>query len=196
MSGCFGLAGDPFERANPDRVQETRPTLRAFDLYQQGALAPGAQSEVKIGDTSYPLAIAEPGKLTVNGLAIEIRPHPVCVVCFGCPVCGADRYKLYLKDGRWGCPKCHGLDRASRHRHSGVRHLYKLAQLRRRIGASPEPFTLIEPRSLRARKFWRDVMQIRRIEASLAGLVADNARVIERRYAANRRRRGPRPGDL
>jgi hypothetical protein len=186
MAGCFGLAGGQRAHARPGITQETHPTLRVFELYQSGALAPGAQTVVEtIGGCR--LAVRTAGNLEVDGAPIAVRPH-ACLPApvFGCPICNADRYKLYWKDGSWGCPKCHGLDRSSRHRHRSVRGLWRLRQLRRRIGA-PEPFSPIKPRSIAARNFWRDVLEIRRIEASLAGLVADNATVLEKRHASKRR---------
>jgi hypothetical protein len=193
MGGCFGLAGDPLRRNRPERVQETHPTLRAFELYQQGALAPNWVGTVDTGPGGCLPAVREPGKITVDGAPIAVRPH-ACLPApvFGCPICNADRYKLYWKDGSWGCPACHGLDRASRRRHVRVRGYWRLRQLRRRIGA-PDPFSPIKPRSIVARNFWRDVLEIRRIEASLAGLVADNASVLEKRHASKRRRRSRQP---
>jgi hypothetical protein len=187
-----------FARKHPgpprsDRAQEAHPTLRVFELYRAGALVPGTATRIEgiAAQNPGPLTLAAAGKVIVDGAPIAVRPHPVAVVTFGCPVCDADRYKLYFKNGLWACAACHGLDRSSRHRHRSIRGLYKLAQLRRRIGADPTPFTPIAPKRINARNFWRDVIEIRRIEASLAGIAADNAQVLESRHDRRSRRQGP-----
>ena len=126
-------------------------------------------------------SIRTAGKLIVEGVPIEVRPHPVAVVCFGCPRCKGDKYKLYLKDGAWACPTCHGLDRASRHRHWTLRGYWRALQIRRKIAPGTGLFDPLPRKPITVTRYWRAAIELRSIEASLTGLVADNATVIERR---------------
>jgi hypothetical protein len=78
------------------------------------------------------------------------------------------------------------LDRASRHQHRNVPGYWRLRQLRRRVG-SPELFSPIAPKPLKARRYWATVLEIRRIEATLIEHGANVAAVLEARLE---RRRG------
>jgi hypothetical protein len=117
--------------------------------------------------------------------------------CWGCPSCGADRYKLYLKDGRWACRgrQCHNLTHASRHRSRSIPALHRLAWLRRRMGASEVPFSpLPEKPAQRRRGAARDrrhlklAREIRQIEGRLLEHAdSDVSAVLECRYERHSR---------
>ena len=68
---------------------------------------------------------------------------------FLCPDCSRKVWHLYVRDERLACRKCAGLDYASKHtRRQG---LNRVRNLRRKLGATPNPLAPVPPRP----PYWR-----------------------------------------
>jgi len=166
MPGAFGLLdGWHVHDVQPERLTNAHPCLDCFRLAQDGVLCEGASGVMGTGHREYQIAAHE-GGILIAGTFISMRSHPLNGRNFVCPRCGRGCYRIYEIDG-WACRTCHRLDYSSRHRNRTVPGLSRLTFLRRSIGEAATPFSLIAPRSLRARKFWRIVREIRWLEAGL-----------------------------
>jgi hypothetical protein len=189
MSGCFGLKDDHHhERVPLERFVESRPCLDVFALHREGALVAGVFVMLQVARKGYVRATRTAGNLNLEGQLIPIRPHPkLPMPVFGCPRCGTDRYRLHEVAGSWACRECHDLEYACRHTHRSVPGLHRVAWLRRRIKADPRPFTPIASKPASARRYWRIVAEIRRLEACLVRHAREDvADVLERRHDRSR----------
>jgi hypothetical protein len=194
MVARFGLDRPQRQSSRPrERLVDHLPTLDAFQLRRDGLMAEGATWTVEIPpDHSLRLARA-PGKILIGDQEIEVRSHPTLLVeMFGSPTegCGRNCYRLHYVEGRWRCrldpPR---LKYRSQCRDRGVPGLARLAWLRKRIGASPLPFSPIEPRRGYAPRHWRLAREIRELEERLVEhLRVDVGDVLEKRLHAGRRR--------
>jgi hypothetical protein len=175
MVACFGSTqgGYPHERLPPERLAENCPRLDCFALYRQGILAGGG---LRAGHSAQ---------------LLKLRPHgghfaPLLV----CPQCDCNCYKLYAVADRWACRKCHRLDYASRHTYRSVPGYHRIAWLRRRLGAEPQPFAPLPKLSVCATRKRKIADEIRALEARLVGhLRTDINDVLARRI----KRRGMVP---
>jgi hypothetical protein len=187
MAGHFGLAGSNNDSAPAERLLETHPSLDVHELYRAGVLVEGASVVLKIPGIGCRRATRGAGNLNIDGALIPIRPHPALPLpVFGCPQCGSDRYRLHLIGGIWACRDCqkrrHRVDYASRHTHRSIPSLHRIAWLRRRIGADPQPFTALPAKPLQNRRHRRLAREIRALEARLVEHGEAIASVLEKRH--------------
>lgn len=187
MPGCFGLKEDHHHVRFPiDRLADGHPCLDCFRLAQGGLTREGASETMQTAHGGCLIATHE-GGILVGGMFIPMQSHPFNGRNFICPRCGRGCYRVYDAGG-WACRKCHGLDYPSRHRHRAIPGYNRILYLRRRIGASPVPFSSIAPKRRNASRYWRIVAEIRQLEAGLTSHARnDVADVLDRR--ANRRSR-------
>jgi hypothetical protein len=202
--GAFGLLedGNPYH-VPPERFTETHPCVSVFSLAKEGLLVPGAQATLQMagkgcvratrtaGSLSLSLATDESGKIWIGDQPIAIGAHPsLAMPAFLCPLCGNIRYKLFEVGGRWACYRCHGLTHASRHVNRSIPNFHRLERLRRKVGASPAPFSLIAPRLKSHVRYHRVADEIRSLEerlvGHLGGIVHDLKRRINVRKAKGR----------
>lgn len=187
MPGAFGLLDDVcHDRVPNDRLVEAHAVLDVHVLHREGLLVPGV--EARLGDGGYFRTIPEAGKVEIDGQQIRVAWHPALPLrCFTCPSCGRDAYKLHSVGGVWACRQCHLLTYSSRHRCRTIPGLSRLRYLRRRIGASAEPFSPLpanpKPRTS-VREHLRLAREIRRLEQALIEHGRrDVCEVLEKRYA-------------
>jgi hypothetical protein len=119
----------------------------------------------------------------IDGQAIPVRSHPALPFwCFGCPRCDADRYRMHLVGGFWACRECHGLLYRSQCRSRSVPGLHRLVWLRKRAGASLQPFSALPRKPINAKRHWRLVREIRELEKRLLAHGETIATVLEKRH--------------
>lgn len=119
-----------------------------FALKRAGGLFDGAATRWRVGDgREVKTTFRAPDRLVLEHwsarLEVEVfwysplpvieRPH------FICPACRLGAYHLYLEAFR--CRRCAGLDYSSRHINRHTPQIARLARLRKKINASPEPFS-------------------------------------------------------
>ncbi len=128
--------------------------------------------------------------LDFAGLSIELaydepmqghgHGKPVARPWFFCPKCGRRCRHIYL--AQMACRICAKLDYTCRHRNRSIPGYNRLLRLRRKIGASPQPFTPIAPRPKTHLRYNRIATEIGELEARLIGhLRADINDVLEHR---------------
>ena len=191
MAGCFSLCEDHAHdyHVPPERLVESHPCADVFALYREGLLLQGASATLQLQwghrGSSWPRETPEFGS-TGNPIAVRSHTHLPLPV-FICPACNRDRYRLYEVGGVWACRTCHRLDYACRHKQRSIPGLNRALYLRRKIGAPPVPFWPIAPKPRYARRYWRIVAEIRRLEASLVRHARrDVCDVLERRHDRSR----------
>jgi hypothetical protein len=185
MPGTFGLKEDHHhERVPPDRLVEARPCLDVHGLYREGLFFEGASATLQTAHGGYQLATHEGWKISIGNQTIATRLHGMLPSrVFICPSCGAGRARLYEYGGVWACRSCHDLRYSVRHRFRMIKGFNKLIRLRRKIGASLEPFSPITPKPPYARRYWMTVASIRQLEKGLLQHIsADVCDVLERRH--------------
>jgi hypothetical protein len=67
-----------------------------------------------------------------------------------CPACNRGCYHLLDKKGTSVCRKCSGYDYRCRHRNRSSPAFYRIAKLRKSLGADPDPMSPVKPN-----KSWR-----------------------------------------
>jgi len=158
MTGAFGLVEGWHPREflpgllaeeNPradvwEREKGSRPAARWMDLVRLGA--------------SVELAYDTP----ITG---HRHGKPVRRAWFLCPKCGRRCRHIYLD--HMACRICARLDYSSRHRNRSVPGYNRLLCLRRKIGASPQPFTPVAPRPRTHLRYNRIAAEIGELEARL-----------------------------
>jgi len=190
MTGFSGLADRPQnDHLDAERFVENHPVANVFELYRAGLLVGEAvelpEPDETDGGGRRPVPPA--GKFQTVRITWEPAQAPPM---FLCPSCGSRRYKLHGTEGRWWCRKCANLDFWSRHKGRTVPGLSRARWLRRRLGASAELFSRIEPRSRHHRRYWRLVIELRQLEARIAVYLGANINsVLERRYGPDPPRR-------
>lgn len=185
MVGCFSLCEDHAHvfHVPPERLTDGRPCLDCFQLAREGLLREGTSGIMQTGHGDYQLATRD-GGILVSGTFIAMQSHPFNGRNFICPRCGRGCYRIYEAKG-WACRTCHRLDYACRHRHRTIPGYNRLLFLRRRIGASPVPFSPIAPKPSGARRYWQIVREIRALEAGLVQHARrDVSDVLDRRKAS------------
>ena len=185
MPGAFGLKEDHHHGRVPvERLAENRTCADIFWLYREGLLLIGASVTLQTAHGNYLIATREAGKIEIDGKQVRVSWHKsLPLPVFVCPACSRDCYRLYELGGVWACRKCHRLDYACRHRHRSNPGLNRVLYLRKKIGASLVPFSEIAPRLPHARRYWRIVAEIRRLEAGLVQHARrDVCDVLERRH--------------
>lgn len=186
MGGGFGIFEDRYHtRVPPERLTDGVPSVGCFELAREGLLRDGASGTLQTAWGGYQIASREAG-IFIGGTFVAMQSHPFNGRNFICGRCGRGCYRIYDRDG-WACRRCHRLSHPSRHKNRMLTGWHRLMFLRRKISASPVPFSAIPPRPLRQRRYWRIVLEIRQIEAGLAQHArTDVADVLDRR---ERRRR-------
>jgi hypothetical protein len=183
MAACFGLGGDPLNRRRPlDRCVEGWPVLDIHRVVRELENAHGGyQARLRaIGNLN----------LEIDNQAIVVGWHPTLPLrAVYCPRCREPKYRLHRVAGLWTCRLCAGLSYLSRCRVATVPGLPRLVWLRRRIKASPVPFSPIEAPSRSSRRYRAIVDEIRRIERGLISYVRDDVvAVVEKRNVRQTRR--------
>jgi hypothetical protein len=107
---------------------------------------------------------------------------------FECPKCKSRFKHLYLR--QMACVHCSGLDYSSRHLHRQTPAVYRVARLRRKLGADPCPFAPLPER--RTGRSWayheKLVAMIHAEELALLGHLQTVTRDLERRIQVRKRK--------
>jgi hypothetical protein len=117
--------------------------------------------------------------LLVDGIRISVIWTDWAVPWFLCPACGQRCKHLYL--GELLCRTCCHLDYACRHQHRSVPGLYRIKQLRRRLGVDERPFSPLPRRQRRHLRYHRIADEIRLLESRLVSHLAGINRDLQRR---------------
>jgi hypothetical protein len=195
MSAVFGLLGHPpqDDLVPLDRMVEAHLVADVHQLAREGLLTVGTEARIEggPGHGACRLAVHEPGILELDGQPIRLVPHCALPMhSFVCPGCGRDCYRLHRAAGIWRCRTCHRLDYASRHRHRSIPGFNRAIYLRRRLahyGVSAELFSLIAPRPLSHRRFWRLALELRQLEERLLRHLREDVRIVLQRRDGRRR---------
>jgi len=167
MSGVFGRGGFDSSVSREQWIG-SHPRLDAFELRRLGIMRDGVAFDLALGEpVGHIHATVGTGKLTIGNQTIALAVNAVtgCRV-FTCPSCARGCYHLHYVADAWACRHCHGLKYPCRSFAQLVRWA-RVQRLRKRLGASPEPFTPLPPMRLQARRQWRIAREIRALEEEL-----------------------------
>ena len=184
MTGAYGLLDHPRD----DRIPESRlvrscPMLSIFDVrgYIRGDTIQLGPPEPVPGEYS-----GQPRQPGTNERAqiVRVRWHDALALPMAvCPTCSRSCYRLHWRDEQWRCRICAGpLVYESRSRNQTVRGHAHAVYLRKRLGVSEILFSPIGARPLRATKWWKLLLELRKTEAALIRHLHDIGDVLEKRY--------------
>jgi hypothetical protein len=191
MVARFGLGERHLDDLVPNTILvEQNPMLDIFHLYRMGGVR-GDQIQLPpptTEDGGYSAGLRNGGK----SQTVRIAWHPALPLpMWRCPACERSCYRLHWRDEQWRCRLCSGpLIYTSCSRNQTVPGWARAKWLRRRLGASPQLFTAIEPRPHNHRRYWRLARELREIEAGIARYLGVNiCDVLEKRDARRSRPR-------
>jgi hypothetical protein len=184
MAGSFGLLTDNHSSHFPaDHFVENRSRLDVFQLRRIGALTEGVTTEVLWREKRYHLA-RQGADLLVDGIRILVTWTDWECPWFTCPACARRCKHLYL--GEFLCRTCCRIDYASRHQHRSIPGLYRIKQLRRRIGVDERPFSPLPARQRHHLRYYRIADEIAQLESRLVIHLAGINRDLQRRIRVRR----------
>jgi hypothetical protein len=184
MVGAFGLLTDPHQKHFPaDRIVENRARLDSYELVKAGTLVEGAVTEVKWGEKHSHLAMRTVD-LLVDGNPIQIVWSKRGRRFFACPACDRRARHLYFPELR--CRYCLRLEYGVQHLYRSTPELWKIRRLRRRIGASEQPFTPIARRQRHHLRYHRIVAKITELEGHLVNYLGSINRDLYRRMKSRK----------
>ena len=139
VSGYSRIATTPACRQNGLRMGCR--LLVALNWHARAYSATARQGRCKPRWGGYQIASREAG-IFIGGTFVAMQSHPFNGRNFICGRCGRGCYRIYDRDG-WACRRCHRLSHPSRHKNRMLTGWHRLMFLRRKISASPVPFSAI-----------------------------------------------------